>query len=70
MELFLKVVFGMIFLLTMISQIQSSSANSKPKRLQLLIKDIIAPRVKNATKEVGAVQVVTLTSVFFPIFKC
>nr|XP_058973481.1 uncharacterized protein LOC131799798 [Pocillopora verrucosa] len=51
MELFLKVVFGMIFVLTMISQIQSSSANSKPKRLQLLIKDIIAPRVKNATKE-------------------
>ncbi|XP_022779017.1 uncharacterized protein LOC111320633 [Stylophora pistillata] len=51
MELILKAVFGMIFVLIMISHSQSSSANSKSRRLQLLIKDIIAPRIKNATKE-------------------
>lgn len=70
MELFSKVMFAVIFVLTMSSKSHSAPANSKPKRLQLLVKDIMAPRVSNATTEVGDINYKFLSLFALYSFKC
>ncbi|XP_078355938.1 uncharacterized protein LOC144640730, partial [Oculina patagonica] len=54
MELFPKVVFSAIFVITLNVAVQSapSSLKSPPSRTELLIKVVLAPRVANATQEI------------------
>jgi len=66
MELFYKIVFGFILAITLSAEVLSAPAPSKStSRVEILIRLGLAPRVVNATEQVGYCVNFSCIKVFF-----